>query len=67
MTRMLARRLRQLEEQLKPRSARPLLTIHLTSPGQPDRIIEIGGPNSIPDMRAWFTHDLDLHDENASA
>jgi hypothetical protein len=42
-TRNLSRRLDRLEAELAPRSDEPVLTILVTSPGQPDEIIEVRG------------------------
>jgi hypothetical protein len=43
ITRTLARRLERLEAELAPPDDEPAMTILLTSPGQPDQIIEVHG------------------------
>ena len=49
-SRNFSRRLERLEAELAPRSDKPALTILVTSPGQPDRIIEVHG-NKTADRR----------------
>ncbi len=41
--RSLARRLERLEAELTPSGDKPVLTIVVTSIGQPDKFIEVGG------------------------
>ena len=43
IARNLTRRLERLEAELAPPADEPALTILFTSPGQPDRIIEVRG------------------------
>jgi len=49
--RSLARRLERLEAELTPSGDEPVLTIHLTCVGQPDRIIEMHGVNTADHRR----------------
>ena len=51
ITRTLARRLERLEADLAPPDDEPALTILLTSPGQPDQIIEVHGSESVDRRR----------------
>ena len=52
-SRSLTRRLERLEVELAPPSDKPALTILLTSPGQPDRIIEVHGTEPTGHQRPW--------------
>jgi len=54
ITRNLTRRLERLEAELAPPDDKPALTIHLTSVGQPDQIIEVhGDKNTRRRRRPW--------------
>jgi hypothetical protein len=55
ITRNLARRLERLEAEIAPPSDKPALTILLTSPGQPDRIIEVRGAEPTGRRRPWHS------------
>jgi hypothetical protein len=52
-SRSLTRRLERLEAELAPPSGEPALTILVTSPGQPDRIIEMRGAKPNGRRRPW--------------
>jgi hypothetical protein len=52
-TKNLSRRLERLEAELAPPSDKPALTILLSSPGQPDRIIEVRGSEPTGRRRPW--------------
>jgi len=54
ITRTLARRLERLEAELAPPDDEPALTILVTSPVQPDQIIEVhGDKNAYRRRRPW--------------
>ena len=46
ITRSLTRRLERLEAYLAPPSDEPVMVIHMTCVGKPDRIIEVRGDNT---------------------
>jgi hypothetical protein len=52
-SRNLSRRLERLEAELAPPSDEPALTIVVTSPGEPDEIIEVRGTEPTGRRRPW--------------
>ena len=68
----MSRRLERVEAELTPPSDKPALTIHVTSPGQPDRIIEVRGSKTADRRRRpWSARraceEARLSDQQAAA
>ena len=65
ITRNLTRRLEQLEAELAPPDDEPALRILVTSPGQPDQIIEVhGDKNTGRRRRPWSGREPKIATDN---